>query len=173
MRYRKATRQDIPAIARIYEDIHSCEEAGTAVIGWARGVYPTEETARLALARGDLFVQEREGTVTGAAIINQLQVDCYEGANWQYPAPDSEVMVLHTLVIDPHAARQGLGQDFVAFYEQYAREKGCPFLRMDTNARNTRARALYKKLGYTEPDIVPCVFNGIPGVQLVLLEKKL
>jgi len=103
----------------------------------------------------------------------QFEVDCYEGANWQYPAPDSEVMVLHTLVIDPHAARQGLGQDFVAFYEAYAREKGCPFLRMDTNVRNTRARALYKKLGYTEPDIVPCVFNGIPGVRLVLLEKKL
>jgi len=61
----------------------------------------------------------------------------------------------------------------VAFYEQYALQNGCFYLRMDTNARNTRARALYKSLGYTEPDIVPCVFNGIPGVQLVLLEKKL
>jgi hypothetical protein len=44
---------------------------------------------------------------------------------------------------------------------------------MDTNARNTRARAMYKRLGYSEPDIVPCVFNGIEGVQLVLLEKML
>ena len=54
-----------------------------------------------------------------------------------------------------------------------ARENGCTVLRMDTNAKNAAARRLYQKLGYAEPDIVPCKFNGIPNVQLVLLEKKL
>ena len=54
-----------------------------------------------------------------------------------------------------------------------ARENGCTVLRMDTNAKNAAARRLYQKLGYAEPDIVPCIFNGIPNVQLVLLEKKL
>ena len=32
---------------------------------------------------------------------------------------------------------------------------------------------LYKKLGYKEVSIVPCVFNGIPDVNLVCLEKHL
>jgi len=32
---------------------------------------------------------------------------------------------------------------------------------------------MYKKLGYAEIGIVPTDFNGIPDVQLVLLEKKL
>jgi ribosomal protein S18 acetylase RimI-like enzyme len=173
MQYRKATRQDIAAIAQIYADIHTQEESGAVTIGWNRAIYPTEQTARLALQRGDLFVQEQDETITGAAIINQIQVDCYYGAKWQHKAPDEKVMVLHTLVIAPAAGRKGLGQDFVSFYEQYALQKGCPCLRMDTNARNTRARAMYKKLGYSEPDIVPCVFNGIEGVQLVLLEKML
>lgn len=50
---------------------------------------------------------------------------------------------------------------------------GCPYLRMDTNARNKTARKLYAGLGYWEAGIMPCVFNGIPGVQLVCLEKKL
>ena len=54
-----------------------------------------------------------------------------------------------------------------------ARENGCTVLRMDTNAKNAAARRLYQKLGYAESDIVPCIFNGIPNVQLVLLEKKL
>ena len=53
------------------------------------------------------------------------------------------------------------------------RENGCPYLRMDTNARNKTARKLYAGLGYWEAGIMPCVFNGIPGVQLVCLEKKL
>ena len=44
---------------------------------------------------------------------------------------------------------------------------------MDTNAVNTAARSLYAKLGYTEVGIVPCVFNGIPDVMLVCMEKLL
>ena len=32
---------------------------------------------------------------------------------------------------------------------------------------------MYNKLGYKEVDIVPTVFNGIPDVNLVLLEKYL
>ena len=54
-----------------------------------------------------------------------------------------------------------------------AQENGCTELRIDTNARNAVARAMYKKHGYTEIGIVPTVFNGIEGVQLVLLEKYL
>ena len=38
---------------------------------------------------------------------------------------------------------------------------------------NMTARAMYKKLGYKEIGIVPTVFNSIPDVQLVLLEKYL
>ena len=49
----------------------------------------------------------------------------------------------------------------------------CTELRIDTNQRNTRARKLYKSLGYEEIGIVSCVFNGIPDVQLVCLEKDL
>ena len=49
---------------------------------------------------------------------------------------------------------------------------GCTALRMDTNAVNTAARTLYKKLGYAEACIVPTDFNGIPGVNLVCLDKR-
>ena len=82
-------------------------------------------------------------------------------------------MVLHTLVVDPQAKGRGYGSRFVDFYESYALEHGCRYLRMDTNERNASARALYRNLGYREVPIVPCAFNGIPGVQLVCLEKTL
>ena len=170
---RKATKGDIPAVASIYDKLHTEEEKGRATIGWIRGVYPTEDTARMALSRDDLFVQEDGGHIVGAAIINQTQVDAYEGGQWQYEAEAAEVMVLHTLVIDPDTAGRGFGKQFVAFYEDYARKNGCKVLRMDTNSRNARARAMYGRLGYREAGIVPCVFNGIRGVELVLLEKTL
>ena len=173
MQFRKASSADIPSIAEIYEEIHTEEEAGRVTIGWERGVYPTKATAEAALLRGDLFVgTDDAGNIFGAAIINQQQVDVYEGAAWIYPAKDEEVMVLHTLVISPKQAGKGYGEAFVRFYENYARENGCPVLRIDTNERNARARSMYKKLGYKESDMVPCQFNGIEGVHLVLLEKK-
>lgn len=169
---RKATKADLAAIEGIYDRILTEEERGRAKIGWVRGVYPTRATAEAALEADELFVEEADGRVVGVAIINGKQVDAYAGAPWMYDVPDSRITVLHTLVIDPLAAGRGLGTAFVSFYERYAAERGCPYLRMDTNQKNTAARALYKKLGYREVDIRPCGFNGISGVNLVLLEKK-
>lgn len=173
MVFRKATDKDLSAIAAIYEEIHMDEEAGRTSIGWIREIYPTEKTAEASLLRDELFVAEEDRTVVGAAIINQQQADVYAGADWEFPAPNSEIMVLHTLAISPKAAGKGYGKAFVRFYEEYALRKNCPYLRMDTNAGNSRARAMYRKLGYREIGIVPCIFNGIEGVQLVLLEKRL
>lgn len=174
---RKATLTDIDAIASIYNHIHTAEESGEATIGWIRGVYPERETALAAMTRGDLFVQTDEiggeSVVVGTAILNQTQVDVYEGAPWRYDVPADQVMVMHTLVIDPFVKGHGYGCRFAEYYEQYALSKGCHYLRIDTNARNTAARAFYKKLGYEEIDIVPCEFNGIPDVKLVLLEKRI
>lgn len=171
---RKAREADILAIAGIYDRILTKEETGGATIGWVRGVYPTESFANKALAAGDLFVLEDGGKICATARINQEQVPEYAGGNWLYPdAPESEIMVLHTLVVDPQIAGHGYGRAFVAFYEQYAKEHGCPYLRMDTNAINTAARRFYAKLGFRESGIVGCTFNGIPGVRLVCLEKKL
>ena len=173
MIFRKATAADLSAIGEIYADIHTEEESGQVTIGWLRDVYPTPKTAQAALERDDLFVGEDNGRIVGAAIINHQQVAEYALGSWKHPASDDEVMVLHTLVVSPKTARGGYGRRFVEFYEQYALSHGCPYLRIDTNARNLRARAMYQKLGYEEIGIVPCVFNGIEGVQLVLLEKRL
>ena len=173
MEIRKAKKSDLDAVTRIYDAQHTAEEAGRSSVGWIRGVYPTRATANEALLRGDLFVLCEDGIVRGAAIINQVQVDVYNGAPWEFEESDNQVCVLHTLVIDPQASGRGLGTHFVAFYENWAKKHGCPELRMDTNARNMSARRLYKRLGYREIGIVPTTFNGIPDVDLVLLEKNL
>lgn len=169
---RKAKINDIDEIAKIYDHIHEFEDAGKLTTGWLTGVYPVRSTAEAALSRDDLFVYEENGEVLAAAIINQTQVDVYYNCDWRYKADDDKVCVLHTLVVEPSAAGKGIGTQFVKFYEEYAEKLSCTVLRMDTNARNTAARSLYNKLGYIESDIVPCVFNGIPGIALVLLEKE-
>lgn len=170
---RKATSADIDAIACIYEKIHDKIQEGQLSVGWIRGVYPTADTVRMALDRDDIFVFENDGKILASAIINQIQVPEYVDGNWEYHAADDKIMVLHTLTVDPEAAKGGIGSQFVAFYEEYARKQACTLLRMDTNQINQVARKFYAKLGYREAGIVPCVFNGIPDVGLVLLEKLL
>lgn len=171
--FRKAIIQDLDRITEIYDEIHLGEEKGDTTTGWVRDIYPTRRTAEEAIKNGDMFVEEDNGQIVAAARINQEQVPEYRDAAWNYPVADNQVMVLHTLVVSPDRKGKGYGSDFVEFYEKYALEHGCHYLRMDTNERNINARGLYKKLGYQEVSIVPCVFNGLEDVRLVCLEKKL
>ncbi|MEQ3347375.1 GNAT family N-acetyltransferase [Peptoniphilus senegalensis] len=170
---RKAKAMDIDAIKSIYNKILLKEEEGKVTIGWKRGIYPRRETAEEAIKRDDIFVMEDEGAIVGSGIINKEQVDVYEKANWKYKAKDLEVMVLHTLVIDPNKSGKGYGKKFVEFYEDYARTNDCKYLRIDTNEKNKVARNFYKSLSFNEIDCIPCIFNGLQGVNLILFEKKL
>lgn len=170
---RIANKNDAAKIAEIYEHIHDAEEAGEAVVGWERNVYPTYRTALDGISKGDMFVEENGNTIVAAGRINKEQLDEYANCRWLYRAPDNEVMVLHTLVVDPRIKGRGYGSEFVKFYEEYAISHNCHYLRIDTQEKNTAARKFYKKLGFREAGITLCVFNEIPDVRLVCLEKKI
>lgn len=101
---RPATADDLPRIEQIYDAIHTAEETGAASVGWARGVYPTRATAQAALDDGALFVLEDDGVLVAAGRIDQVQVPVYAQVPWQYAAPPEQVLVLHTLVVDPTIA---------------------------------------------------------------------
>lgn len=170
---RKAKPKDIDAVALIFEHIIEEEEKGRCTVGWQRDVYPTRNTALAALEQDDLFIMEEDQKIVAAMRLNKEQVPEYQKCQWEYPANDDQVMIMHTLVVEPSVKKRGYGRKMVEFYEKYASENNCPYLRIDTNALNTRARALYKNFGYKEIGIIPCVFNGISGVNLVCIEKKL
>ena len=170
---RKAAAADIDAIAGIYDEILSAEEAGLGSTGWVRGLYPDRSIPEEALKRGDLFVLEEDGVIRASAIINHTQPEEYKKAPWEHEADAEYVFVLHTLTVSPSAYGRGLGRQFVGFFEDYAREHGCSELRLDTNERNLPARCLYRKLGYKEIALVHTVFNGIRHVGMVIMEKYL
>ena len=87
MRIRKGTEADIAAVTGIYDALLTREEQGLLSTGWTRGVYPTEQTARDALAAGTLYVLEDEGRVTAAAKIDQHQMVQYAQCAWEHDAP--------------------------------------------------------------------------------------
>ena len=171
--FRKATVNDIDEITALYMDVHTEEEAGRMSTGWIRSIYPTRETVENMVASDELFVEIEDDIIVAAGRINQEQVDVYANVEWEHKVPDEEVMVLHTLAVLPSQQGKGYARSFCQFYEDYSLENGGQYLRIDTNEKNKRARALYKSIGYKEAGIVPCIFNGIEGVPLVCLEKKI
>ncbi len=46
---RIATKEDLGAVVRIYDRIHTAEESGRSRIGWDRGIYPIRKTAEEAI----------------------------------------------------------------------------------------------------------------------------
>lgn len=171
--FRKATPGDLDALLALYDHVFSAEEAGLTSVGWVRGIYPTRQTLEDALARDDLFLEEADGALVGAAVFNKLQSDYYAPAPWQIDARPNEVMVMHTFAIDPTFRRQGYARAMLDFYERHAREDGCRALRIDTNERNSGALALYASFGFQRITIHPHCFEGLPEIRLQLLEKVL
>lgn len=74
---RKATYEDVSAVADIYNKIHALEEAGLVSIGWDPRVYPVRETAIKAMKEDSLFVMTLNDNIVASAIINQEQPSAY------------------------------------------------------------------------------------------------
>lgn len=171
---RKAVAAELDEVCRIYELIHDAEESGVVTVGWRRGVYPTRATAAEALARGELFVMTDGGRVVASAIINHEQPEAYLAVDWKHPVDSEKVGVLHTLVVDPASAGRGLGREFVSFFENYVKSRGCEVARLDTQVKNVRPFNLYPRLGYRLAAIAETPFQNLPEkVDLAMFEKKL
>ncbi len=168
---RQASGNDIEAVAAIYEEQLSFEEAYGVQTHWKRGVYPTKEVAVKAVREGTLYTAEAGGTVCGAMILNSVQAPEYAAAEWKFAALPQQVLVIHTLCIAPSSAHEGLGQAMVTFAEKYAAERGCTAVRLDTWAGNKRARRLYTSLGYRLAGSLPAMLNGLIPLELVFFEK--
>ena len=124
---RLATHNDIEVVTAIYDHIHKMEAEGLVRIGWNPSVYPVRTTAEEAIQRGDLFVFEQEGIIMASAIINRTQVPVYATGQWAFPAADDEVMVLHTLTVDPACGGRGIGRQFVHFMRTTPCARAAPF----------------------------------------------
>lgn len=173
-RIEKASEKDIDAVAEIYNLIHQLEEDGKLSIGWDRNIYPIKETAQVAYEDDSLFVMRIKEKVIASAIINQLQPAGYDEVDWNFPADDDKVGVLHTLVVHPAYTNMGLGKKFVAYFEDHCRSLGYEVARLDTQSKNLGPFKLYPKLGYSLAAIKKVPFQNLPAkVELAMYEKRL
>lgn len=146
---RLATKADVAAAAQGYEALFDEEERSGATTNWQRGLYPTLATAENAFRHGWLYVFEDEtGSIRASMILNHEQAEEYRRMNWQFPAEDDRVLVLHTLCVDPAYRGRGCAKQMVRFAIDLAKQTGMHAFRLDTFYGNEPATALYLGLGF-------------------------
>ncbi len=170
---RKATQQDIDAIADSYQRLLSHEAATHSYTNWKPGIYPVRQDAQSALEAGTLYVLEDGGQVCASMILNQHQAEAYAEIPWQYPAADEQVMVIHTLTMAPEMSGHSYGSQMVRFAMDEARHRGCTVMRLDTYVGNTPAQRLYTKLGFRISGRKQVSHHGLFDSELFYLECDL
>ena len=145
---RKAVMSDLDQIEQCFVELLEYQQTHTAYTGWRLHVYPTRATAEQALSAGTLYVMEQHGEIVASMIASQNQPAKFRDVDWQYPAQNDEVLVLHLLCVRPSHARQGIGQAMVRHLMQEARSLHYKAVRLDTGEQNTPAQTLYIKQGF-------------------------
>jgi len=128
MHTRPARAADAPAIAAL-----------VAQLGYDTA--PSDVADRLArlLARSDhrFVVAEGDGQLLG-----WVHVELSESVDV------GSLAVIAGLVVDRAHRRQGVGAALMAEAEAWARQQGCPLMRLRSSATRTPAHRLYEGLGY-------------------------
>lgn len=135
---RKATKDDIPALARIYVE---------ALRETYRGILPEDYLASLTLAEGEatwtriltrpdreVLVDQRDGAVAGLA---SCQPD--EGC--------SKWLNMASLYVDSRSQGQGVGTSLIRAVWEKARVQGYEGVSVGVVRDNARARELYERQG--------------------------
>jgi ribosomal protein S18 acetylase RimI-like enzyme len=157
---RKATPDDISAVAELYDKAIDHEESHVKYTSWQKGIYPTADTARLGLKNDSLYVYEEDGKILGSVILVTRQPPEYKNVTWNIDAKYDEALVIHTLCVDPDFAGTGIGSAIVDFAKELATESGKLCVRLNTTQRNIQASRLYQKNGFVIVDTQEILLNG-------------
>lgn len=144
----QAEDNDLYEVGMIYQRIHDDLSQTINYPRWPRGIYPTEESAQEAIDKKELYILKDDQKIIGSVILNHDQDLGYEDVEWQVLAKDNEVMVIHTLAIDPLYKGKGYAGLMIHKIKQLAFVKQCLALRLDLTQGNLPARNLYQKHGF-------------------------
>lgn len=171
---RVATNDDIQAIADSYDEVITFEkEHNLHYTNWKAGVYPTIAVPKARVKAKTMFVLEENREICASMTLDNSQDPGYKDIKWQYEAAPEKVLIIHTLCVRPSKSGKGYGKAMVEYAKQYAKEKGCTVIRLDTAVHNEPAKKLYEKNGFsltgTRTIFLHNLFNG----EQVFMECKL
>lgn len=145
MELRRAVKEDVPAIARLYELARAAlREAG--VNQWQDG-YPDGSDALRDIEAGRGYVLTEDGQVSAFACLGfgvEPTYEVIEDGSWQSAG---EYGFLHRIAVDPACKGRGAAGLFFDELKRQARKRGAASVRGDTHRDNLPMQRVMKKNG--------------------------
>lgn len=142
------TLNDVDELEKLYNDLNDYLQSGINYSGWRKGIYPVRETAEIGIEEENLFNLRVEGKIVGSIILNHKQEEAFGQVVWGIEADESQIIVIHTLVVHPKFMKQGISQKLMDFAKDYSTQKAMKSIRLDVAIQNMPAISLYEKCGY-------------------------
>lgn len=150
-----AREEDVPAImALLQQRIDWMDEKG--LYQWNKTgyltCYPPAHFHRM-IREEQAFVAWTDGALTGVMVL------LFRDPRWPN-GDDSKACYVHHLATAP--GQPGLGRQMLAYAEDFARKRGKPFLRLDSQKVNDSLSRYYEALGYIPAG--ECVDGAYVGI---------
>lgn len=143
---RLATEQDYDAVERIMKQVHHMH------VGWRPDIYMDinpilpKDRYLAHLAEEQIIVAKAAGNVVGLVIYLTRHIS---GG----PMKERKVLFVDSMAVEEQYRGQGIGHKLFDYVLQLCREQQYDGLELQVNARNTAARAMYEKYGFTEKSV--------------------
>lgn len=136
MELRRARREDVPAIVRLYadDDLGATREAPHELDG-----YRTAFDALAADANSELMVAERDGEVVGTFQLTFIQQLSFRGG---------KVAQIEAVRVARLQRGRGLGAQMMRWAIDRARAAGCWRVQLTSNKQRHDAHRFYQRLGF-------------------------
>lgn len=143
---RNARQEDYKSVEQIMQQVQGLH------VSWRPDIYqpietvlPVEEYTKL-LENNLAVVAEHEGKVCAVMIFMERT----------YASPthvNRTVLFVDTMAVEEQFRGKGIGTDMFAYAKKLVKDRGCDGLELQVNARNTAAKRMYEKCGFTEKSI--------------------
>ncbi|MBE6750888.1 MAG: GNAT family N-acetyltransferase [Ruminococcaceae bacterium] len=139
---RKATHDDIPAIAQLYREqfremaklIPDFIKEGDQSVDFLEKTISNDDS--------DILVYENDGTVVGFILLQAK-----ERPDFDFMLPGKYCYIMDVIVTEAHR-NKGFGTALMNSAKDWAKEQNCSFINLDVLTTNTNAISLYEKLGF-------------------------
>lgn len=142
-------------------------------LGWKRDIYPSQEFLKDCLNNQELYIGEINGRIASAMILNHNYNDEYKGIEWLISVNDEELLVIHTLGVNPQFSGKGLAKEMVKYAIDHAREEGIKSVRLDVWEANILAEKVYLNVGFEYRDTIQMYYADTGYRNYKIFEYKL
>ena len=169
---RLAKEKEIYKILEIYNDIIDYEKNNIIYTGWEKDEYPNLSTIKNAIINNEMYVYE-DDVIYGSVILNSKMPKEYNNIKWKVQASQKEVLIIHTLSIDPKFKNQGLGKYMIQLILEFAKTNNYKTIRLETSENNVPAYRLYEKMGFEYIEKIDIVYGKIVYHNMKCYEIKI